>query len=312
MQLPWRVPLMQAPVGPAATPELVAAVCRTGALGTLAASWTSISELRGQVRSLRAEMNEPFCVNLVLAFEQQERLVAVLEEGAPVVSFSWGVDAELIGLAHRMGAVVLVQVGETGEALAAASAGADGVIVQGVEAGGHVQSARALGALLREIRPQLRLPLVAAGGIADDESVKEAFDCGADAVACGTLFLAAAEADVHPSYLGRLVDAEAHDTRVTTLFDGGWPNAPHRVLRNETLDAWEAAGMPAHGSRPGEGQPVASRDGRPVLRYDDSQPTRDTIGDIAAMAMYAGTSVRAINRQEPASAIVERLTRHIG
>jgi nitronate monooxygenase len=303
---------MQAPVGPAATPDLVAAVCRTGALGTLAASWAPVCELREQIRSLRAGVDAPFCVNLVLAFEQRERLLAVLEEGTPVVSFSWGVDAELVRLAHEAGASVLVQVGDVGEATTATAAGADGLIVQGVEAGGHVQASGPLNELLREIRPQLRLPFVAAGGIADDESAKDALDSGADAIACGTLFLAAAEADVHPTYLDRLVGADDIDTRLTTLFDGGWPNAQHRVIRNETFDAWEAAGMPARGFRPGEEEPVALRDGRPVLRYDDAQPTGGTTGNIAAMAMYAGTSARAVDRQEPASRIVERLIRRIG
>jgi len=96
------------------------------------------------------------------------------------------------------------------------------------------------------------------------------------------------------------------DTVVTTVFDGGWPNAPHRVIRNDTVDAWEAAGMPDQGRRPGDGEEIASRNGRPVLRYDDAQPTRDTDGDVRSMAMYAGTSVRAVKEPESARRIVER------
>src|SRR5262245_19987349 len=113
---------MQAPVGPAATPELVAAVCGTGALGPHAASWTPVSDLREQIRTLRSVLAEPFCVNLVLAFEQRERLTAALEEEAPVVSFSWGIDPDLIRLARDAGAFVLVQVGEAAEAADAARA----------------------------------------------------------------------------------------------------------------------------------------------------------------------------------------------
>ena len=123
-----------------------------------------------------------------------------------------------------------------------------------------------------------------------------------------TCLLAAKEADVHPAYLDRLFRADAADTTLTTVFDGGWPNAPHRVIRNDTVAAWEAVGMPASGRRPGEGEPVGSRNGQPVLRYDDAQPTRNTVGDIGLMAMYAGTSVRAVDRRQPASSIVERLT----
>ena len=89
---------------------------------------------------------------------------------------------------------------------------------------------------------------------------------GAAAAACGTVFLAAEEADVHPVYVDRLLAAEAADTTLTTVFDGGWPDAPHRVIRNDTVTTWESAGGPAHGQRPGEGEAVASRRGRPVLR----------------------------------------------
>ena len=172
VELPWRLALMQAPIGPAATPELVAAVSSTGALGTLAASWTPIAELRAQVRRLRAASDAPFCVNLVLAFEQRERLQVALEEGARVVSLSWGVDRELIGLARDAGAFVLVQVGEADEAVDAVRSGADALIVQGVEAGGHVQATRPLAELLREIAPAVRVPVVAAGGIADAAGVR--------------------------------------------------------------------------------------------------------------------------------------------
>ena len=307
MEFPWRLPLLQAPVGPAATPELVAAVSNTGALGTLAASWTPVAELHEQVRELRAASEAPFCVNLVLAFEQRERLQVALEEGARVVSLSWGVDPELIGLARDADAFVLVQVGTPDAARDAAGAGADALIVQGVEAGGHVQATRPLAELLREVAYAVRIPVVAAGGIADAAGVEAARAAGAAAVACGTLFLAAEEADAHPTYVDRLIAAGAADATLTTVFDGGWPDAPHRVLRNDTVAAWEAAGMPARGHRPGEGEAVASRGRRLVLRYDDAQPTRDTVGDIGLMALYAGTSVRAIDRRRPAASIVERL-----
>jgi NAD(P)H-dependent flavin oxidoreductase YrpB (nitropropane dioxygenase family) len=298
---------MQAPIGPAATPELVAAASGTGALGTLAASWTPVTDLRGQIRSLRSVLAEPFCVNLVLAFEQRERLTASLEEGAPFVSFSWGIDSDLIRLARQAGAYVLVQVGDVGEATCAARAGADALIVQGAEAGGHVQASRPLRELLRTVRPKISIPLVAAGGIADARSIRDARASGADAVACGTVFLAADEANVHPRYLDRLIAACPADTTLTTAFDGGWPDAPHRVIRNATLDGWEAAGMPTRGLRPEEDEPVSYRNGRPILRYDHAQPTRDTVGNVGLMAMYAGTSIRAVERHEPADSIVERL-----
>jgi NAD(P)H-dependent flavin oxidoreductase YrpB (nitropropane dioxygenase family) len=302
---------MQAPIGPATTAELVAAVSRIGALGTLAASWTDPRTLRNQLRSIRSSVDRQFCVNLVLDFDQEERLDVVLDEGAGFVSFSWGVDPRLCERAREAGVVVLVQVGDLASAREAADAGADILIAQGIEAGGHVQATTRLGDLLGELRPALDLPIIAAGGIGNVESARAAIDAGADGVACGTPFLAALEADVHPDYFERLVAATAADTVLTTAFDIGWPDAPHRVLRNGTLAAWEAAGRPASGSRPGEGDVIAVRRGTPVVRYSDVQPTIATEGDIGSMALYAGTSVDSVHRRANAAEIVREIARDI-
>lgn len=307
MVVPWAMPLMQAPIGPAATPELVAAISRTGALGTLAASWTDARVLREQICQIAASTDRPFCVNLVLAFDQRERLEVVIEEGVSVVSFSWGIDDVMISRAHQAGAAVLVQIGDVGEATRAEAAGADLVMLQGLEAGGHVQSTTRLHELLPAVRRAIRRPIIAAGGIGDLDGVRRAFAAGADAVACGTAFLAAHEADVHPGYLDRLIHSGADDTILTRLFDGGWPEAPHRVIRNETVVRWEEAGAPRRGARPGEDDIVAHRKAQPVVRYADAQPTRDTTGDVGAMAMYAGQSVGHIKRSEPGASIVGRL-----
>jgi nitronate monooxygenase len=297
---------MQAPIGPASTPELVAAVSQTGALGTLAASWTPRELLREQIRNVRSLSDRPFCANLVLAFEQSERLAVALDEGAPMVSFSWGIDGELIRLAHERGAVVLVQVGDPERAVEAESAGADILIAQGVEAGGHVEGSMPVLDLVRALRERVRLPIVAAGGIGDASARAAAVAAGADAVACGTVFLAAEEADVHPAYVDALIRAGVADTELTEVFDRGW-DAPHRVLRNSTLRRWEDAGRAAPGGRPGEGEIVAQRGERSIPRYSEAQPTRRTEGDVEAMALYAGTSVAAVTAREPAAAIVRRL-----
>ena len=298
---------MQAPIGPASTPDLVVEVSEAGGLGTLAASWTPPTELRRQLAEIRGRLGRPFCVNLVLAFDQRERLEIALAEGAPVVSFSWGVDGELIRAARAAGASVLVQVGDLATALSAVDAGADGLLLQGTEAGGHVEGTAPTLAFVRQVRRETRVPLVAAGGIGRPEEVADALAAGAEAVACGTAFLAAREANVHPLYLRRLLEASAADTTLTTAFEDGWPDAPHRVIRNDTLERWEQAGCPAPGARPDEGETVATRDGRPITRYRDAQPTRSTSGEIESMALYAGTSVSGVRKEEPAAAIVRRL-----
>jgi NAD(P)H-dependent flavin oxidoreductase YrpB (nitropropane dioxygenase family) len=311
MDVPWLLPLMQAPIGPATTPALVIAVSRIGALGTLAASWTEPEVLREQIRQIKAATDGPFCVNLVLAFDQHDRLDAAIDERVPFVSFSWGLDEDMIARIHQSGAAALVQVGTVAEAVRAVAAGADVIIAQGTEAGGHVQSTTPLLRLLRDLRYDVRRPIVAAGGIAEPSAVRGALEAGADAVACGSAFLAAREADVHPHYLKRLIQAEADDTMLTQLFDVGWPNAPHRVLRNETVRRWENSGKLTPGARPGEDEVVAHRGGQPIIRYSDAQPTKSTSGDIEAMAMYAGHSVAGIKRSEPAVAIAERIVRDL-
>jgi NAD(P)H-dependent flavin oxidoreductase YrpB (nitropropane dioxygenase family) len=309
MRVPWKVPIMQAPIGPATTPELVSAVTGTGALGTLAASWTEPKTLGRQLRAIQAASGIDYCVNLVLAFDQEERLEVVLDEGTRYVSFSWGIDGELIGRTRERGAVVLVQVGDVASAVEAAERGAEVVIAQGVEAGGHVQGKTPLLDLLREMRGVLELPIVAAGGIADVASARAALEAGADAVACGTAFLVAHEADVHPTYLDRLLHAAATDTVVTTVFDVGWPDAPHRVIRNDTFVSWDSAGRPPRGARIGEGELVATRNGSPIVRYSDAQPTSSTVGEIDAMALYAGTSVGHVHQRASAREITEALAR---
>ena len=212
---------MQAPIGPAATVELAAAVCAADGLGSLASSWTRTDVLRAQVRALTGRR---FCVNLVLAFPQEHRLDVLCEEHVPVISFSWGIRPDLVARAQEAGGEVLIQVGSAAAA-------------------------------------------------------RRAVDAGADAVAAGTAFLVAEEADRHPGYVERLLAAE--DAVLTDVFSIGWPDAKHRVLPNAAL----AEGAPA----------------------SEAMPTGTRGGDPDRMALYAGAGVRALRRVEPAAAIVDRL-----
>ena len=299
--------LVQAPIGPAATPSLVAAVSGAGGLGCLGASWTPVDVLREQIRTIQRLVDRPFAVNLVMAFDQEARIEVAVDEHVPVLAMSWGLDLAAIHRAHAAGTRVLVQVGDVAAAVDAAAAGADGIIVQGIEAGGHVQTSRPLDAVITEVRRRVEVPVYAAGGITTPAAVTAARQLGVHGVAAGTAFLAAEEADVHPVYRERLVASTGTDTVLTTLFDIGWPDAPHRVLRNATVDAWVAAGSPSPGERPGEGDVVAHLAGRRVVRYSAAMPTRDASGDVAAMALYAGLGVDGVVRIEAAAGIVERL-----
>ncbi len=294
-------PLMQAPLGRGAAARLAGEVSKAGGLGTLGASWTDPAVLRDQIRSIARTTDRPFCVNLVLDFAQDERLEVVVEERVPWVSFSFGLRPDLVTYARAGGTHVLVQVASADAARAAVRAGAEALIVQGIEAGGHVQSVVGLLPLLAEVRRAVSVPLLAAGGIADPAAALAVLAAGASAVVMGTRFVASDECDAHPQYKGRLLAAEGRDTVLTELFDVGW-SAPHRVLRNSTYDRWHAAGRPPPGQRPGEGETVAEG----VPRYAVNLPLAGTDGDIEAMAMYAGQGVGAIDAVEPAAAIVER------
>jgi NAD(P)H-dependent flavin oxidoreductase YrpB (nitropropane dioxygenase family) len=103
------VPIMQAPLGGCATPQLASAVSQAGGLGTLAASWTEPDVLREQIRSITRATDRAFCVNLVLEFEQDERLEVAIEERAPIISFSFGLRPQLVARARASGARVLLQ-----------------------------------------------------------------------------------------------------------------------------------------------------------------------------------------------------------
>ena len=199
--------------------------------------------MRERIQAVQRAVDRPFGVNLVLAFEQEERLDAALAEGVPVICFSWGVRRDLFERARAAGACVIAQVPTCRAAREAADAGAHVLIAQGIEAGGHVESDIGLLSLVREMRAATSLPILAAGGVADEAGVSAALAAGASGVSVGTRFAASEEAATHPLYRERLVAANASDTVLTELFDIGWPDGPHRVLRNSTSRAGSRRGV---------------------------------------------------------------------
>jgi nitronate monooxygenase len=304
------LPVVQAPVGRAATPELVAAVSGAGGLGMLAASWTPPGRLRALVRRVQELTERPFGVNLVLEWPQDERLDVALEEGVGVVSTAWGDPAPLVDRIHAAGAVHVHSVGSAADARLAADAGVDAVVAQGVEAGGHVLGRVSTLALVPAVVDAIApLPVLAAGGIADGRGLAAVLSLGAEAAWIGTRFVASAEADAHEDYQARLVEATESDTVYGSVFDGGWQGAPHRTLDNSTLRRWTAAGRPGT-DRPGEDEVVgATGRGVAVPRYSSDLPTRGTTGAVEAMALYAGQGVGVVHEVLPAADIARTLTR---
>ena len=307
-RLGLRYPILQAPIGSMVGIELAAATCNAGALGSLALTWTEPQVAAELVHQLRQQVSTPFFVNFVLAF-QPLALDSVLDAGAPIITFSWGDPAELVEKVHSHGALVGAQVGSPDGARRAVHAGADFIICQGVEAGGHVQSTLPLSVLLPLVHQIVaNVPVLAAGGLADGRQIASALASGADGVMLGTRFVATQESRAHPLYKEALVRASSRDAVLTTCFEGGWPYAPHRVLRNSTLIDWESAGCPPVGRRPGEGQVVAtSPAGKIVDRYDDTPPAFDMQGDVLSCCLYSGLGCDSISDIPPVSELLPRL-----
>ena len=301
------LPIVQAPI--ASSPELAAAVSNAGGFGMLQGSWLSPKRLRETVRATRELTDRPFGVNLVLEWPQEERLDAVLEEGVPAVSLFWGDPSPLAGRVHDAGATLICTVGSAAEARSVVEAGADVVVAQGWESGGHVWGQVALFPLVPCVVDAVSpVPVVAAGGVADGRGLAAALALGAAGVWVGTRFVASEEIPLVALYKERVVEASETDTVYGIVFDIDWPDAPHRALRNSTVRRWEEAGRPRPGERPGEGEVVAAwPSGDPILRYSDALPKPGMTGDLEALALYAGQSAGLVKDVRPAGEIVRSL-----
>ncbi len=291
-----RLPIQQAGMSGTATSTLAAAVSNAGGLGMIGVGRQSIAVVQRDLDEVAALTVAPAGCTCIAHFVAPE-VVELVASRLPIIEFFYEWPE-----ASRIPTDVICgwQVGSVDEAKAAVDAGCRYVIAQGMEAGGHVRGHVALAELLPAVRAAVDVPVVAAGGIGTAEAVRAALALGADAVRVGTRFVATIESYAHPAYIDALVDADADDSVLTEAFGVGWPDAPHRVLRS-ALDA--AAAAPE-----GVGETVLA-DGRsvPMPRFGVSSPTRDTTGDIGAMALYAGTSVGAVRRVMSAAEVVVEL-----
>lgn len=302
--------ILNAPLGGGnAGPELAAAVSEAGGFGLLGMGGLPAAAIREQIRDARRRTSKPFGAGLLLPLLAGGEVEACVEERVSALLFFWGDVAPHVAKAKRAGIRVLTQVGSVAEAVAAAKAGVDVIVAQGFEAGGHVRGATSLAALVPAVVQAVApLPVVAAGGIATGRGLVAALGLGAEAVMMGTRFLASEESRASSEYKQRVVRARADDTVHLTLFDYGWPDAPHRVIRNKAVSEWEAAGRPGAGRRPGEGTVVGqmSVGGAKVdvPRYSPFNPMVGFEGDVEYAALYAGESCSLVNDVKPAAAIV--------
>ena len=308
-QLGIENPILNAPMGGGiAGPELAAAVSNSGGLGTLGLVGLPPSFIGEQIRRTRALTSRPFLANLIVATLQGDELAACFDTGIPILGLFGGDPRPFVADAHRRGIKVIPQVASVAEAVAAAEGGADAVIAQGVEAGGHVLGKTSLSVVLPAIVDAIRpVPVIAAGGIADGRGLVAALALGAQAVSMGTRFLASDEAAASPVYKELITRSRAEDTVLTELFNIGW-DAPHRVLRNRAVSEWEDAGRPPPGKRPGEGTIIGhvpfGGQSMDVVRYSVTPPLPGFEGDTEYYCLYAGESCTLVNDVRPAAQIV--------
>ena len=299
-------PIVQAPMS--ALVELAAAVSNAGGLGMLALTWSSPAS--DPVRQTAALTDRPFGGNLIISTDQHRRLDEALEAGLKIVSLFWGDPAGYVEKIHDAGALLLQTVSSAEEARQAVAAGADVIVAQGWEGGGHVKSQIAtlplVPAVVDAVAP---VPVIAAGGIGDARGVAAVFALGAQAAWLGTRFLLSKEMPTHEEYRRRVTDAVETDAQwYADLYDVGWPNAPHRALRNSTSAMWEAAGSPPLGSRPGEGDVLAHfASGEEIVRYEPGAPMVGTTGEIEALSLWAGQGVALIRETKSCADIVAEL-----
>jgi nitronate monooxygenase len=261
------VPIQQAGMGGVATAELASAVALAGALGMIGGVRLGAKVLGEELDSLPRQTRSRIGVNFLVPFLDRESL-EVAASRVRVVEFFFGEpDADLVERAHGAGALAAWQVGSVEEARAAAGAGCDFLVAQGIEAGGHVRGRIGLLPLLDGVLDAVNVPVLAAGGIATARAMAAALAAGADGVRVGTRFVAAAESAAHPAYQEALLRAEPEDTILTEAYSANWPNA--------TL---------------------------PLTRFMTPPPTRWSTGKIEAMPHYAGQSVGTRQARRPREA----------
>jgi nitronate monooxygenase len=279
------LPIVQAGMGGGLSRhELAAAVSEAGGLGTIAVS--GAAAIRRELTAARALTGRPLAVNVLLPFARRDWFEAVAD--ADVVVTFWGRPR------RRTPRVWLHQCGSVVEAREAHRAGADGVILQGAEAGGHVRGTVPALRLLEQACATLppEYPLLLAGGVAERGDVRAALEAGATAAVAGTRFLLSEESHAHPGYKDRL--AGASETLLTDLFGAGWP-APHRVVPNAATEQWL-------GVRPLEGI-SPQKDERRLVRGPLANRALNRLlvpGALHAACLAAGDDAPPASGQSPA------------
>lgn len=280
-------PILLAGMGGVARSELVAAVTEAGGFGFLGMVRESPQLIAEEIAKVRARTDRKFGVKLIPAATKPElleaELAACIAAAVPVMALFWDLSVEIVKRLRDAGILVVCQIGDLQEAEEAQAAGAQILIAQGVEAGGHVRGTTELHALLPQIIANVDIPVVAAGGIIDGRGLAAALALGAQGALIGTAFLATAESFSHDYHKQRIVEARPDTTIRTDAFHVNWPKGafvrvlPNSVTRGEHGDPFS-----------GERKVIGKEGNRSIWLFGTDSPLRSMTGDFEAMALYAG------------------------
>ena len=229
-------PIVLAGMGGVSMSGLVAAVSNAGGLGVIGAATLDAEGLRREIRRTRELTDRPFAVDLLAPIPDMIRpqMQVIFEEDIRIFVAGLAVPAEFIDEMHARGMKVIVMCGKVRHAEKSEAAGADIVVAQGTEAGGHTGEVGTL-ALVPQVVDAVKIPVLAAGGIADGRGLVAALALGAQGAVIGTRFIASPEAQAAAGYRQAVVRAHDDETVRTRCYTG----KPARAIRNQRTDEWE-------------------------------------------------------------------------
>jgi len=288
------IPILQAGMARATTPELVAAVSNAGGLGIIGGLSRTPDELRNEIREVRELTDRPFGVNHVVCRMDRAAVQMTLAQRVPVLSLAWGRATDLTYQAHEAGIKVIHMVSSPEEAGQVASDGADVIVAQGTEGGGHVGTMSTMSLVPQVVDLVGGVPVLAAGGIADGRGLAAALMLGAQGALIGTRFLATPEARGRGHSKDVILNALGSQTMASKFYDDVlgivWPGALVRAIKHPLLDEW--------GDRQQEWT-LAAEQLRPALEAAIAS------GDF----VLAGESAGLIHDMVPAGELVARIAR---
>ena len=294
-------PVVLGGMGTGTSPDLVAEVSRAGGLGILGATRQSPPELAAEVEEIRRRTDRPFGLNLLLFLADEERFAGLLAARPRVLSFAWARPeqdlASYFARSHEVGALVMHMVSRVDEARRASEAGADVIVAQGTEGGGHIGLMGTLPLVPMVVDAVAPIPVLAAGGVADGRGLAAALALGAEGVLLGTRFLATPEAPIPDSHKQAIVDSDGHDTLATEIPDIAvgqvWPGAYARVIRNRFVEEW----LGREGELRRRQAEVGTR-----IRLARAEGDRDNV------PLMVGQTAGLIDAIEPAAELVRRIS----